>query len=211
MLRRVIIWTALIAVPFVVSAGPTVPATKVVVPIDGAPAIGAAKAPVTIVEYTDFECPFCRRFHMTTWEALKRKYIDTGKVRYVSRDFPLPSHPRAVPAARIARCAAEQGRFWEMRHALFAEGVPADDRFLVELGFAQGLDPAKLGACMSNPRLDAGLRSDIEEARFLGVGGTPTFVFGRLRGATVEGEMVGGALSLAELEARLDALLAAKP
>src|SRR5207249_4237126 len=85
-----------------------------------APSIGRSDAPVVMVEFTDYQCPFCQRFHMTAFNDLKREYIDTGKIRYVSRDLPLPMHPHAMSAANAARCAGEQNRekFWEMRHRL---------------------------------------------------------------------------------------------
>ena len=78
--------------------------------------LGRADAPVTLVEFTDLECPFCRSFHVGAFEKVKQTYIDSGKVRFVSFDFPLDIHPNARPAALAVRCAGEQGKFWEMRH-----------------------------------------------------------------------------------------------
>ena len=81
--------------------------------------VGRADAPVTIVEFSDLQCPHCARNALNTFPEIKRNYIDTGKVRYVARDFPLDMHPFAMPAAVATRCAGEQGKFWEYRHALF--------------------------------------------------------------------------------------------
>jgi hypothetical protein len=86
----------------------------------GAPSLGRADAPVTIIEFSDFECPFCQRFNKTTLTDIKRDYVDSGKVRYVFLDFPLDQmHPKARKAAEAAGCAAEQGKFWEMHDIVF--------------------------------------------------------------------------------------------
>ena len=87
--------------------------------IGGNPALGDPAAPVTIVEFIDYQCPYCQGYAKNTFPRLKASYIDTGKVRYVARDFPLAKHERARPAAIAAACAGEQGWFWEMHDALF--------------------------------------------------------------------------------------------
>jgi|SRR5436309_4597280 len=84
-----------------------------------APTLGLTDAPVTVVEFSDYQCPFCGRFYSTTLPALKRDYIDTGKVRYVFRDYPLDQiHPQARKAAEAAHCAGDQGKYWEMHDRL---------------------------------------------------------------------------------------------
>ncbi len=92
------------------------PLRQVSMPITGDwPSLGKPDAPLTLVEFTDYECPLCRAFHTETFGTLKTRYIDTGKLRFVSRDQPLPEyHPNAMEAAHAARCAGDQGRFWEM-------------------------------------------------------------------------------------------------
>src|SRR5436190_18516411 len=80
--------------------------------------MGRPDAPLTMVEFTDLQCPFCRQYVSTTFDEIKKNWIDTGKLRYISRDFPLDFHPQAMPAARAARCAGEQGKFFELRYAL---------------------------------------------------------------------------------------------
>src|SRR3954469_9269126 len=81
-------------------------------------ALGREDAPLTMVEFTDLQCPYCRQFALTSFDDIKKNWIDTGKLRYISRDFPLAIHAQAMPAARAARCAGEQGKFWEMRLTL---------------------------------------------------------------------------------------------
>src|SRR5437773_7550006 len=126
--------------------------------------LGRADAPLTMVEFTDLQCPFCRQFHATAFEQIKREYIDTGKLRYISRDFPLDTiHPLAIAASRADRCAGEQGKFWEMRHAILGNGKLKSDSFA---GFAKDLklDVAGFNACVADTaRLDARWQSDRAE------------------------------------------------
>jgi protein-disulfide isomerase len=80
--------------------------------------LGRSDAPLTLLEFTDYQCPYCRKFQAETWPLLKKNYIDTGKLRFIVRDLPLSFHSSARPAAEAAHCAAEQGKFWEMHHAM---------------------------------------------------------------------------------------------
>lgn len=89
------------------------------VPIDGEPILGKADAPVTMIEFSDFQCPFCARYTSQTFPQIKKEYIDTGKVRAVFKNFPLPFHSDAQKAAEAGECAAEQGKFWEYKEKLF--------------------------------------------------------------------------------------------
>ncbi len=175
--------------------------------LGNSPVLGKSDAPVTMVEFTDLECPFCRQFHSASFEEIKRKYIDTGKVRYVSRDYPLPFHPQAHPAAKVARCAGEQGRFWEMRHALITN--PLNPETMARLSKDLKLDVKRMLDCISDARIEKAVQADIAEANALGVSGTPTFVIGRSKGDSVEGTRVVGAQPLATFESRIQALLAA--
>ena len=115
----------LFAVPTGAPAGTSglVSAVKANIDIGNAPMLGNAAAPVTIVEYSDFECPFCGRFYTQTLPSLKRDYVDTGKAKFVYKQFPLTSiHPKAQGAAEASLCANEQGKFWEMHDKMF-EGM----------------------------------------------------------------------------------------
>ena len=82
--------------------------------------LGDKNAPLTVVEFTDYQCPFCQRFHVTSYPDLKKNYIDTGKVRFYSRDLPLDFHANAMRAAQAARCANDQGQYWKMREIMSA-------------------------------------------------------------------------------------------
>ena len=101
--------------------GPARPTTAKVETKDS-PSLGDPEAPITLVEFTDYQCPFCRRFYTNTLSKIKAQYIDTGKVRLVLRDLPLAFHSKARPAAKATHCAGEQGKYWEMHDALFEGG-----------------------------------------------------------------------------------------
>jgi protein-disulfide isomerase len=188
---------------------PAPPEGPVKLKLNGAYVLGKVDAPVTMVEFTDYECPFCRQFHMASFEQLKAKYIDTGKLRYVSRDFPLEMHQHSIAAAKMARCAGEQGRFWEMRQALIVNGNALSDETMTKLGRGLKLDEKALQQCTADPKVEKSLRADMDESSALGVSGTPTFVLGRSDGDAVEGARIVGALPYATFEGRIEALLAA--
>jgi protein-disulfide isomerase len=172
-------------------------------------AMGAGEAPVTLVEFTDYQCPYCKRFHDRSWPELKAKYVDTGKVRYVVRDLPLNFHPQAMPAAIAARCAGQQGQFWPVHEALFngQEALSAPTITATAKRFGVALEAFE--RCRQDPRTQASIEADVAEAEKIGVSGTPGFVLGARRGATVEGVLILGSQPTAVFSAKIDALLAA--
>lgn len=172
--------------------------------IAGNPVLGAADAPVTIVEFIDYECPYCQRFARDTQPQIKERYIDTGKVRYVARDFPLPQHKRARPAAIAAACAGEQGRFWEMHDALLVRPGRLDEADFLMHAVGIGLDRERFDACRAEARHAGRLDADFAAARALGVGGTPTFLVGASRGQVAQGELLDGDEDFAEFEKVLE-------
>jgi protein-disulfide isomerase len=172
--------------------------------------LGSPTAPVTMVEFTDLQCPFCRVFQTTVFDSLKRDYIDTGKVRFISRDLPLEAiHPMAVGAARMTRCAVEQNRFWEMRHAVLVNNGRLSPDLLDTLAKQVGLDDDKLDACLANiTRLDTLIKADIAAARGAGLEATPAFVIGRTQPAGITGDAIMGAQPFAVFDAKIKQLLA---
>lgn len=153
------------------------PRAKVDVPAD-APSTGPEGAPVTIVEFTDYQCPFCHRAQTTIDEVLRRY---PGKVRLVHMEFPLDGHPGAVPAARAARCAGEQGRFWDYHRSLMTQPGSLDDADLKGRASTLRLDGASFASCLASDRHDAAIQASLEHGAELGVTGTPAyFVNGRL-------------------------------
>jgi len=163
-----------------------------------------------MVEFTDYECPFCRRYHRDTFPLLKQRYVDTGKVRYVVRDLPLDIHPGAVVAAEVARCAEAQGRFWPMRDALLDNREELSAARVAALAAEVGIAAPPLQACLDSHRFEADVKADLADARAAGLDRTPSFVIGRERAGAVSGVRMVGAQPAATFAARLDELLRAR-
>jgi len=174
--------------------------------LSAVPMLGSKNAPFTIVEYTDYQCPFCQRFHVTAFAELKKAYIDTGKVRFFSKDMPLDFHPNAMRAAMAARCAGEQGKFWELRDTMGANPNSLDMEHIV--GFAADLkmDTGALRACIDSGKYKEPVQRDVLEAMKIGANGTPTFVVGRSLGNGVDGELVVGAMPFQMFDVKLKEL-----
>jgi len=156
---------------------PRVPLT---LPAD-APALGPAGAPVTIVEYLDYQCPFCHRAQQVVDEVLGRY---PGRVRFVHRDF-LLGKPRSLPAARAARCAGEQGKFWEYHRNLLVGSGDMSDEDLRNRAVSMGMDGGRFSTCVASDRYDADIRRATESGNAVGIDATPTFFINgrRLTGA----------------------------
>jgi protein-disulfide isomerase len=174
--------------------------------LDDAFAIGDPDAPVTIVEYTDFQCPFCSRYHEQSFDQIVANFVDTGQVRYVFKDFPLTNiHPQAVAAAEAARCAGEQEARLPMYTQLFAaQGEWSGQADAADLfkQYAQelGLDTAVFAECLDSGRMQAAIRADMEEAQQQGVTGTPAFL--------MNGRLMSGAQPYEIFERAINQLLA---
>jgi len=175
----------------------------------GEEALGRADAPITVVEFTDYQCPYCRGFQASTWPPLKRTYVDTGKVRFVVRDLPLKFHSAARPAAEVAHCAAEQGKFWPMHNALLSDRA-LDDRSVLERADELGLNVSSLRSCVTDHKYEAAIARNAAQAASLGVTATPTFIIGRTTHGELTGVRVSGTLSYGNFAAYLDSLLAGR-
>ena len=170
--------------------------------------LGSPDAPLTMVEFTDLQCPYCRQFAMTAFDEIKKNWIDTGKLRYISRDFPIESiHPQAMPAARASRCAGEQGKFWEMRLALVRNANLLTSEFIGKTAAALKLDASAFASCTASKKYDAEIQAELQEGAKLGIEGTPTFVIGRTSPAGIEGPMLVGALPYSQFDSKLKELL----
>jgi protein-disulfide isomerase len=177
--------------------------------VAGAMSLGDPQAPLTWVEFSDYECAFCQQFHAQVFPLIRRAFVDTGRLRYVVRDFPLPIHRNGVMAARAARCAAEDGRFWEMREILM-KGEALNAEVIVENGAAAGFDEERLRSCILSTRHDTAIAQDVREAQAAGVRSTPTFVLGTGDGATVTGTRFAGLQPYEAYAARIRAGLEAQ-
>ena len=167
---------------------------KAKVSVDGAYSIGSKDAPLTLVEFTDFQCPFCQRFHLSTFPEIKKNYIDTGKVRFVSRDLPLEIHPNAMLAAEAGRCAGEQGQFWPMRDRMGANPEQLDLTHLVADAQEFKLNVDTFRSCVEGAKYKDAIEKDISVATNIGANGTPAFVVGKTTPDGVDGELVIGAM-----------------
>jgi protein-disulfide isomerase len=155
------------------------PLENVFVNVDGARVLGEKTARVTMVEFSDYQCPFCGNFATTTFNPLVDEYVKSGKVLYVLRNFPLEGmHPLAEKAAEAAECMGDQGKYWEAHERLFNNQKAIDARELPAHALFLGLDLPKFQQCLDSGTYTSKVKADIAEGMKLNVRGTPTFFFG---------------------------------
>jgi protein-disulfide isomerase len=161
---------------------------------------GDPNAPVTIVEWSDFECPFCTRFYTQTLGQIESEYIETGKVKFVYRDFPLGFHPNAQKAGEAAECAGEQGKYWEMHDKLFDDGVEGGVASFKQYASDLGLNTADFNNCLDSGAQAQEVKDDMAAGSAAGIRGTPGFV--------INGEIISGAQPFSVFKAAIDKALA---
>ncbi len=171
------------------------------VSVDNDMFMGSENAPITIVEFSDYQCPFCRKFWSDTLPSLKKDYIDTGKVKFVYRDLPLDFHPGAKPAAEATECAKEQGKYWQVHDAIFqgqasqGQGTIqfSKDDIIKWIGNA-GLNMNQLNQCLDSGKYKIEVEKDLADGQAAGVSGTPTFFIGKSNSdGTIDGTRLVGA------------------
>ena len=194
------------------AAKPTTPEPPkiVTVPLGDSPSIGDTSAPLVLVEFTDFQCPYCKRAHDEVLAAVQKKFVAAGKLRMVSRSLPLPFHANAEPAALAALCAGDQGQFWPMRDRLFGNQAALSPQDFLLAAEALKLDAHAFSACLDEKKFTAQIARDKQDAATAGITGTPTFVLGRANGNTVTGLLMVGAKPSAIFEAEIEKLLSNK-
>jgi protein-disulfide isomerase len=168
---------------------------------------GSPTAPVTVYEMSDFQCPFCAEFALQTVPALDREYVQTGKVRFVWVNLPLPIHQNAVPAAELAMCGARQGRFWQIHDLLFRNqsrwaGLREPGSYFLSLGDSAGANRDSLATCLREGAVRALVRADAEGAVRSGARSTPTFY--------IEGGLLVGAQPIEVFRTVLDSIVRVK-
>jgi protein-disulfide isomerase len=181
--------------------------------IEGAPFRGQPDAPVTLVEFTDYQCPFCRQHSLNTLPEIVKDYVDTGKLRYVIRELPVESrHPLAVKAAEAARCAGDQGKYWEMHDRLFVNQGKFQPEELKAHAQAVGLDAERFAQCLDSGEKTREVRADQSAGLRAGVRGTPAFFLGLSQpgepGKFRATMSLSGAKSYPEFKVAIDQLLA---
>jgi protein-disulfide isomerase len=155
------------------------PPQNLILGIKGNPFKGREDAKLTLVEFSDYECPFCRRYFEETWPKIQQEFITTGKIKYVLRDFPIESmHQNAFKAAEAASCAGKQGKYWEMHDRLFQNQNQLGAEELPKHAEAIGLTVASFQECLNSGSQAGIIRKNMEEGMRAGVQGTPTFFLG---------------------------------
>lgn len=175
---------------------------------------GRADAPITLIEYSDFTCGYCVKFFKETLPRLQAKYIDTGKVRFVYRDYPRADQGVAVDAAVAARCAGAQGRYWPMHDRLFSGGGRLDSGSFKGYAKVMGLDQAAFAKCFDERQHLEAIFQDRQEANRWGFHGTPGFILIRTVGGPTEKEpaiAIPGAFPFEEFAEEIDRMLATAP
>lgn len=175
------------------------PARMVDVSIDDDEVKGDKNAPVTVVEFTDYECPHCGRYFEQTYPQIIEKYVATGKVRLVVRDYPLSFHPQAQKAAEAAECAGEQGSYWAMHDKLFANQASLSVDNYKEWAGEIGLERARFDECLDSGAMAAEIKQDQADGWSYGISGTPVFF--------INGKMLSGAKPFAAFDAAIQEAL----
>ncbi len=187
---------------------------NVVLDIDKAPFKGKKDAKITLVEFSDFQCPFCGRHVRDTIPQLDTEYIKTGKVKYVFKDFPLESiHKNAFGAAEAANCAGDQGKYWEMHDKLFANQTALTTEDLIKYAGELNLNKAKFEQCLNSGTVASNVRESISEGQKAGVTGTPAFFLAINEGndSNVKtSKRITGAQPYANFKAAIDDLLSSQ-
>ncbi len=192
------------------------PATKGVASVDDDPILGDKNAPVTIIEFSDYECPFCKRHFDETLPQLKEKYVDTGKVKIVFRDLPLPFHdPMATKEAVAANCARKQGgdaKYFQYHDEIFkrtkSNGNGLSETDLTTIATSIGLNIDSFNSCLTDQAQNDEVKKDLADAGKAGASGTPTFVIGKsTSNGEIQGDLVVGAQPFAAFQAAIDPLL----
>jgi len=188
------------------AAAAAIPADSVLARADRGRMKGQATAPVTILEVSDFQCPYCRQWTQQTYAKLDSAYVRTGKVRLIFINSPLNNHHEAFPAAKAAMCAAVQGKFWEMHDRIFATqqewaGKPDPAQRFARYAVELRLDPSQYRDCYENDRVTPVIINDVSGVAGAGIRGTPTFI---LNGQ----QALNGAISFEEMSRAIDAMLA---
>ena len=173
-------------------------------------------APITIIEFSDYECPFCKRHFTDTFPQLIKNYIDTGKAKLVFRDFPLSFHdPMATKEAVAANCAKEQGgdkKYFEFHDEIFkrttSNGNGLNEDKIQAIAKDIGLNTSKFTSCLSNKAMEDEIKKDIADGSAAGASGTPTFLIGKSTSdGKIEGDLLIGAQPFAAFQAVIDPLL----
>jgi protein-disulfide isomerase len=147
---------------------------------DGYYFLGAENAPITMIEYTDYQCPYCQAYTIQTFPEIKQKDISTGRVKYIVKDLPITGHTKAYNASNATRCSGEQGLYWEMHEKIFLaqrnwSGASDVDATFAEYAEELGADKETFEVCIATNKYAEQIAGDVQEANSVGISGTPSF------------------------------------
>lgn len=190
--------------PNLITAAPQ-PDEKVQLKMTETNFLGKADAPLTVVEFTDYQCPFCRQYHIGAFDQVTKNFIDTGKVRYFSRDLALEFHEHAKRAANAVRCAGEQEHYWDYRHTVFVNAAKLTRDDLLNYARDMKLDMDNFTGCVDTDKYKDAIQKDSADAGTVGISGTPAFVVGKVdSNGVLQGAKFVGALPYAVFEKKLN-------
>jgi protein-disulfide isomerase len=182
--------------------------------LTGAPFKGSATSTVALVEFSDYECPYCIRHFTQVMPEIQRAYIDSNKIRYMFRDFPIDElHPQSIRAHVAAHCAVEQGKFWDLHNRLFSKAGSHTPDELAARAAESGLNPSAFAACVAADKYSTAIRQSTAFAISLGASGTPFFVVGKFDPKTSQLtslKSIPGAYPFTQFQQLIDAALANK-
>lgn len=173
--------------------------------IEQEPSMGSDQAPLTIVEFSDFECIYCQRFHAEILPKLRKDYIQTGLVRFIHKDLPLPYHQHSRSAAAAARCAGKQNKYWMLYTALFDQQNCLSCKGALGIAEEQGFNIKKIAECMQNKHTERVINANLSEASLHDISATPSFVIGpTLNNGEHNGEIIQGVMPWPQFKKMID-------
>lgn len=182
---------------------------EALVNIDTGHVKGDGNAQLVMIEFSEYQCPFCARFFRMTLPQIQKDYIETGKMKYVFMDFPLPIHREAMKASEAALCAGDQGKWEDMHERLFANQRELSIEALLKHGEALGLDMTQFKECIDSGKYSTQIKASITEGQKVGITGTPTFLFGftEADGRVRATKKISGAVPYTNFKATIDEML----
>jgi protein-disulfide isomerase len=189
--------------------GPSNPPVRTVtIDVGDSPMLGSGTATITVVEFTDFQCPYCNFFYKNTFPKVKRDYIDidSGRVRFYSMNLPLDMHPNALTAAQAGKCADDQGHFWQMFDLMQSNPQKLEMQNLMTFAGEVGLDIPTFQKCVESGKHSDAIHQAAQQAESMGARGTPSFVIGKSTAGGVEGSLFIGAQDYSFFEKLLNSL-----
>ncbi len=153
-------------------------AAKISVSADDDAVKGSSRAKVTIIEFSEFQCPYCARYYNDAYKQIIENYVDTGKVKYIFRDFPLGFHANAQKASEAAECAGDQDKYWEYHDKLFENQQALEITNLKQYAVDLGLDTAEFNSCLDSGKHTSEVKKDFADGQKAGISGTPSFFIG---------------------------------